>query len=279
MTLTDQIKNYVLFLKKDMGLFITLHPFGNEGVIMPPALSIFNIHDNSYCIFAKSCNELYGHCIECQKKVRQRVREGSFIGTCHAGVKEFVYPITDGTENRGFISVSGYKSEKGDSYLRRLSQKYSLPYHQLREVYQSLQDQMPPKEWVDTLVAPLVRMLELACLHNKSLPDRELTFTDKVALYINRHHCLNITADDICRSFNCSRSYMSGRFNREMGMSVREYITRLRIEDAKQLLIHSKISVTEIALTVGYADSNYFISLFKSRVGVTPGQYRRKKSL
>ncbi len=276
MSLIEQIKSYILFLKKDMGLQITLHPSGVEGVIMPTELSVFNIHDNSYCIFAKSCNELYDHCIECQKKVRQRVKQGSFIGTCHAGVKELIYPITDGTERGGFISVSGYKSENAPSYLKRLSQKYALPYRQLQEVYDSLQDEMPPKDRVDTLISPLIRMLELAYLQKESLPTPTLSFADEVAIYINRHHCRDITSEDICRRFNCSRSYMSGCFNRDMGMSVREYITRLRIEDAKQLLIHSKISITEIALTVGYTDSNYFTNLFKNKVGVTPGEYRKK---
>ena len=60
-------------------------------------------------------------------------------------------------------------------------------------------------------------------------------------------------------------------------MTVREYITQLRIEDAKQLLKFSNISVTEIAMTVGYTDSNYFTSLFKQKVGITPSKYRKEQ--
>ena len=277
MTIIQEIKEYILFLKQDMGLHITLHPFGSESVIMPTELSVFNIHDNSYCIFAKTCDTLYEHCVDCQKTVRQKVKEGSFAGTCHAGVKEFVYPIPDGNTNQGFVSVSGYKDEQGDSYVKRVAQKYSLPYEQLSEIYASLKDELPQKAWLDTLINPLIRMLELAFLNSQSQPDPELSFTDSVVAYIKRHHCQSITSEDICRRFSCSRSYMSGQFNRDMGMSVREYITSLRIEDAKQLLEFSKISITEIALSIGYSDSNYFTSLFKRKVGLTPSQYRNSK--
>ncbi len=280
MELTKQIKDYILYLKTELGLYVTLHPYGNERVIMGTELSVFNIHDNSYCIFAKSCGQLYEHCVQCQKKVREKLNQGSFAGTCHAGVKEFVYPIIDGDTNRGFVSVSGYKDEKGQSYVKRISEKYLVPYHQLKDVYNSLKGEAPLKEWVDGVINPLMRMLELAYIKDKEHPNRKVTFTDNVVAYIKRHHSENITSEDICRRFACSRSYMSGCFNRDMGMSVREYISKLRIEDAKQLLKFSGISVTEIAMTVGYTDSNYFTNLFKCKVGVTPSQYRKsiKKS-
>ena len=280
MALINEIKEYILFLKKEMGLHVTLHPYGNENVIMPTELSVFNIHDNSYCIYAKSCDEFYSHCVESQKKVREKASCGSFEGVCHAGVKEFVYPLTDiGTNKCGFVSVSGFKCENYKSYLKKASQKYSLPYEQLRDAYSHLQDTPPDKEWLDSLINPLLRMLELAYINANAQAQKEPTFSERVASYLQRYHCRNITSEDICKRFACSRSYMSDCFNKEMGMSIREYITRLRMEDAKQLLLYSKISITEIALTVGYADSNYFNSLFKRRIGMTPGQYRKNATL
>ena len=277
MSIIKEIKEYILFLRKEMGLHITLHPYSRENVIMPTELSLFNIHDNSYCIYAKSCEEFYNHCVHSQRKVSAKADGGSFVGVCHAGVKEFVYPLMDGGTKRGFVSVSGYKCDNPKSYLEQISQKYSLPYQQLQDAYASLQDTAPDKKWLDSLINPLLRMLELAYIEENAKAQKEPTFSEQVAAYLQRYHCRSITSEDICKHFSCSRSYMSECFNRDIGMSVREYITRLRMEDAKQLLIHSKISVTEIALTVGYADSNYFNSLFKSRTGITPGQYRRSK--
>ena len=104
--------------------------------------------------------------------------EGSFVGTCHAGVKEFVYPITDCGTPRGFVSVSGYKDPQGDSYLQRVAQKYAVPYGQLKDIYDTLESDLPQKQWVDSLINPLVRMLELAYLNAQNNPEREMTCTD-----------------------------------------------------------------------------------------------------
>ena len=59
-------------------------------------------------------------------------------------------------------------------------------------------------------------------------------------------------------------------------MGIREYITVLRIEDAKELLTRSNLTVSEIAYAVGFSDSNYFSSQFKQAVGVSPLCYKKK---
>ena len=107
----ETIKNYILFLKRECGLYVTLHPHGNESVITSSELITFNIHDNPYCVFVKSFDGVWQHCIERQCKICEKCKEGSFCGSCFAGVWEFVYPIKRGDELLGFISVSGYKSD------------------------------------------------------------------------------------------------------------------------------------------------------------------------
>ena len=54
-----------------------------------------------------------------------------------------------------------------------------------------------------------------------------------------------------------------------------QYIIRRRIGEAQNLLITTRRSITDIALSCGYNNSNYFQSVFKRLVGMTPGQYRR----
>ncbi len=66
MNLIEIIKNYIIFLKNHHGLSITLHPLIHESVILMSELISFNIHDNSYCVFLKTCNEARCHCINRQ---------------------------------------------------------------------------------------------------------------------------------------------------------------------------------------------------------------------
>ncbi len=268
------IKNYILFLKTNHNLSITLHPFKNDNVITASELMSFNIHDNSYCVFLKSCSEAQQHCIKRQPTILDRF-DKRYIGVCYAGVKEFVYPIFNGKENIGFISVSGYQTDSPESYIKRVSDKYSLNKKMLKSIYATLKSEIPTQEYVDTLLFPLCQMLELAYSNSAQLPTFNQSLTQKVIQYIKLHRNENITSRDICREFSCSRSYMSSQFNQHTKKSIREYINSLRVEDAKLLLKYSSLSITEIALTVGFSDSNYFSSVFKSITGISPIKYRK----
>ncbi|MDD6033596.1 MAG: AraC family transcriptional regulator [Oscillospiraceae bacterium] len=268
------IKAYILYLKQTCGLSVTLHPNGADTLITPSELITFNIHENSYCVYVKSHPEAQEHCIRRQYKVEQKAACGSFAGICYAGVQEYVYPLTDGRRSTGFLCVSGYKCSRPESYIRAAAGAYGLPPERLRDVYASLKDEMPPKETVDTLITPLCRMLELACRKREDAPAGDEQFVDRVVRFLKQYHTRSISEEDICRHFGCSRSYLSRQFNRQTGKSIREYLTGLRMADARSLLLYSGLTVTEVALSVGYSDSNYFSSLFKKETGLSPRSYR-----
>ena len=270
------IKNYILFLKRECGLYVTLHPHGNESIITSSELITFNIHDAPYCIFIKSFDGVWQHCIEKQKKVCAKCKEGSFCGSCFAGVREFVYPIKHGDEFLGFISVSGYRSDHADSYIAQMSQRLHVPIDVIAEAYSSLKQELPSKEWVDTLILPLCNMLELAYIRSEDGSVSANDSIERVIRYIKRYHSQNITLDDVCKHFGYSRSYISHVFKKRIGQSFREYLTKLRLDDAESLLKYSNLTITEIALSVGFSDSTYFSNIFKTKVGISPSAYRKK---
>ncbi len=269
------IKNYILFLKVNHNLAITLHPIKPETLIINSELINFNIHDNSYCVLVKTCNKAQNHCINRQRGILEKLN-APYIGTCFAGVKEFVYPIFNGKENVGFISVSGYKTDNPTGYIKKIAKEYVLNYSTLKEAYFYLKEEMPPKDYVDALIYPLCQMLELAYIKSENEIAEKETLPQKVMRYLKQHKNEQISSENICNKFSCSRSYMSTQFNRFAGMSIREYINTLRIEDAKLLLKNSTLNITEIALSVGFNDSNYFSCVFKNIVGVSPLKYRRE---
>ena len=271
--ITD-IRNYIIFLKSQCGLSVTLHPIENEAVIVPSELITFNIHDNPYCIYIKSFPDAQRHCIRRQERVLKKCAEGSFCGSCFAGVRELVYPISNGHDVIGFICVSGYITEKASSFIERTSQRFLIPYSSLEQAYLSLNSKMPDKEWVDTLIMPLCNMLELAYIRSEN-GEEQGGLIDRILRYVKQNHTRNVTLEEICEHFSCSRSYISHNFKRNTNMSFREYVTHLRLEDAKTLLSYSKLSITEIALSVGFGDSAYFSSVFKASFGCSPSCYRK----
>jgi transcriptional regulator GlxA family with amidase domain len=66
------------------------------------------------------------------------------------------------------------------------------------------------------------------------------------------------------------------RFAKATGVSPLDYIHALRLEEAKQMLETQDMPVEAVAFEVGYQDNGFFGRMFRRRVGMTPGQYRRR---
>lgn len=268
-----EIKKYILFLKEELNLEITLHPLESEQLITTSELIAFNIHQNPHCLYIKTFPEAYEHCIKRQSKIIQKCKSGSFCGTCYAGVFEFIYPIFDSDSVTGFICVSGYRGDNYSPYIEKTSKDFSIPHKSLKKTALCLKNNLPDKNYIDTLITPLVRMFELAYI-KLNCNTIQGTSIDHVIRYINRHYAEDITLTDICDELSISLSSISHTFKKVTGQSFREYLTSVRLRSAKSLLKHSKLSITEISYAVGYNDSNYFSCIFKSHTGMSPRLYR-----
>lgn len=272
----SEIKNYIIFLKKELNLEITLHPTGDERLISESELISFNIHENPHCLYVKTFSEAQEHCVSRQEKITEKCKAGSFCGTCYAGIKEYIYPITNGEKNVGFICVSGYRDENYISYMSRCSERFDIPLENLKKSISSLKKEMPPKAYIDTVINPLLRMLELAYgkSHEKNLCAGVI---DRIIRYVNRNYAHDITLGQICSEFSCSRSYVSHNFKKATGQTFREYITYLRLRSARHLLENTKLSISEIALSLGFCNSNHFSGVFRSYFHISPRSYRHKQ--
>lgn len=131
------------------------------------------------------------------------------------------------------------------------------------------------KDKIDELIAPLCDSLGLSRTKSEIAGD-DLNLVGQVKQYLKLHRNKDITSEDICRHIGCSRSLISHQFKTSTGMSIREYLTILRLEDAKILLENSNLTVTEIAFTVGFGSSNYFTNVFKKQFGIAPGVYKKQ---
>jgi two-component system response regulator YesN len=128
---------------------------------------------------------------------------------------------------------------------------------------------------INTLIQPLRHMLTLAYVNMQDSGVNEKDQIERVLRYVMRNHSRDITLSQICDHFRFSRSYISHKFKKRTGKSFREYLTDIRLEDAKSLLFYSNLNVTEIAFAVGFENSNYFSNVFKSKVGLSPLAYRK----
>ena len=85
----------------------------------------------------------------------------------------------------------------------------------------------------------------------------------------------DISVESLAQLSGMSRRYFDKLFFESKGVSPRDYFLRLKIDLAKELLRSERLSVGEVALTVGYADPYHFSKIFKQKTGRTPTEYKR----
>ena len=93
--------------------------------------------------------------------------------------------------------------------------------------------------------------------------------------YVQQHYSEPITLESVCEAAGFSASYFSALFKRETGENFVKYLTRVRIDRAKELLQHTNLSVADICSRVGYNDLKHFTQTFKKETSLSPAQYRR----
>jgi AraC-like DNA-binding protein/mannose-6-phosphate isomerase-like protein (cupin superfamily) len=129
---------------------------------------------------------------------------------------------------------------------------------------------------LDQLTAAILHKLDLELRKHGDAPrPQEKSLGLTVKAYIDAHYREDINLKSIAEDLNFNPYYLAHAFKEHIGYSPMQYIIRRRIGEAQNLLISTNRSITDIALSCGYNNSNYFQSVFKNIVGMTPGQYRR----
>lgn len=94
--------------------------------------------------------------------------------------------------------------------------------------------------------------------------------------YIQEHYREKISLHMLAEEFHLSEKYISWYFKEHFSISFMQYVSHLRMTSAKEMLINTEQSITEVALSCGYPSVNLFIRSFKEMYGVTPLQYRKQ---
>lgn len=98
--------------------------------------------------------------------------------------------------------------------------------------------------------------------------------SERVAAYLQRNLLQPFRAADMERELHYHFDYLSRCLKQYTGMSPLQYRHHLQVEQAKRLLVHTRLAVREVGSECGFQDVNYFVRLFRKSTGMTPGAYR-----
>lgn len=100
----------------------------------------------------------------------------------------------------------------------------------------------------------------------------------KAILYIKQNTNQHITVGDVARYVGFSKSYFSTYFKENLGFSVRDFILRCKLEEGRRLLQFTNKPISTISTFLCFSSQSHFQTAFKKQFGMTPNEYRRKRS-
>ncbi|SHJ52538.1 two-component system, response regulator YesN [Geosporobacter subterraneus DSM 17957] len=127
-------------------------------------------------------------------------------------------------------------------------------------------------QWFNNL---LEKIYDTVFRENETNLNRELEI---ILHYIEKNFHKGITLEDVAKHVGLSPFYLSKLFKKQVGINFIEYVTKKKIDKAKDLLVQTNLPVINIALELGFHEPNYFSKVFKKVEGITPSQYRDRIS-
>ncbi|MDD6193142.1 MAG: AraC family transcriptional regulator [Lachnospiraceae bacterium] len=126
---------------------------------------------------------------------------------------------------------------------------------------------------LDAIQRDMLIQLTQAVANAKKMTKYSPIIRDILA-YLFANYTQNIHIQQLAEKNHISPEHLSRQFKKEVGNTITAFIAELRTQKAGELLKTTKLSISEIAMYVGYSDSNYFVKVFKKRYGMTPSAYR-----
>ncbi len=241
-----------------------------------------NIDGVGYCSAVHKSRECLARCVQSDTVALRGARSTGkpYLYTCPFGLCELIFPVRGEGGAVGYLIVGPTVRTaqtpsdgelcrlitSGGGRLREedlLPAAAALPHYTEHEIEALGQLAFVMKEHIEAS-----RLL---------LPDRQ-TPGQLVRAYVGKNLGEKITLSKMSKNLHCSTVTLTEAFRREFGMTIMEYVLSERMKLARRLLLTSA-SVTEIAVSCGYPDVEYFSKCFKrENAGLSPTQWRRRET-
>lgn len=196
---------------------------------------------------------------------------------CHIGLEEFAVPIVaDHGMIVGYI-ISGQLIPYGcrEETLPRVlaaCQPYGVDEETLIRAYQGHRELEP------RIVDAAFVILQACTAHawvTKAASINEGSLAFRISDYIKNNLASDLSAPALCTTLLISKAKLNRLAQEYYGMSLQNYVRRLRLEESKKLLSQSEMPIAQVAAQVGIPDYNYFSKVFKAQEGMSPRDYRK----
>lgn len=132
-------------------------------------------------------------------------------------------------------------------------------------------------ETIDDFKESIFSLFSQVCTQLNGQDDNKQGYVvQKIKTILNQRYRENLTIQELADAVYLTHTYLCIVFKKETGLTINDYLTAVRMEKAKELLLDPQNKIYTVCNEVGYADPSYFSKLFKRYHGISPVKYRNK---
>ncbi len=238
--------------------------------------------ENSWCSLMASKSATCAACLQMQEKLAKSASNEPASVKCEYGLCEMAVPVKLGNDPIGYLQTGQVLCQKpSNASFERALQKardhgIEVDDAEAREAY--FGTPVLSQKKLDSLSRLLVIFAEHLAIKSNQIAvqsvNAEPPVITRAKQFIEEHHTEDLCLEQVARAVHTSIFYFCKLFKKATGINFTEYVSRVRAEKAKDLLLNPHLRVSEIAYEVGFQSLTHFNRVFKKIVGQSPTEYR-----
>jgi AraC-like DNA-binding protein/ligand-binding sensor protein len=239
-------------------------------------------NESPFCAMVLETSRACASCLQVQEKLAAGAAEDAYTVNCPAGLCDTAVPVRLGDRLIGFLQTGQVfrKAPTRAQFERtlRLVAEWGVNVHSARLEEAYFNTRVVPNRQHEAVVKLLAIFAQhLSMLSNQVVlqqDNAEPPVITRAKEYIQEHQTENLRLGHVAKAVNTSTFYFCKMFKKVTGINFTDYLSRVRIEKSKNLLLNPNLRVSEIAFEVGFQSLTHFNRVFKKVLGQSPTEYR-----
>jgi AraC-like DNA-binding protein/ligand-binding sensor protein len=239
-------------------------------------------HENPFCEIMSRKSRACAACLQVQEKLRQRASLQPETITCQHGLSDTAVPVRLGDRLIGFLQTGQIFRKKPTQAQFENTARLAADWGVAADREELKKAYFNTPVLSNTHYESVVRLLGIFAQHLSVLSNQiavQQCNTEPLAItrareFIQEHQTEDLSLGQVAKAVNMSTFYFCKMFKKITGVNFTDYLSRVRIEKSKNLLLNPNLRVSEIAFEVGFQSLTHFNRVFKKILGQSPTEYR-----
>ena len=240
--------------------------------------------ENPFCGMLAQKSRACAACLQTQQELSETATLEPRTVTCQAGLCDIAVPVRMGDQLIGFLTTGQVFCKKPTTAQFNRTAKLLADWGvqtnlgKMREAY--FDTQVLSARQHDSVVKLLTIFAQHLSMASNQIvvqeQNAEMPVITRAKQFINEHQTEELSLDQVATAVHTSKFYFCKMFKKATGINFTDYLSRVRTERAKNLLLNPNLRVSEIAYEVGFQSLTHFNRVFKRILGRSPTSYREQ---